>query len=156
MSTVQPRKGEVIPEKIFIKDIKITNAQVNSVSDFDTSSDETEFDLSLTTKTLFNEEKGCRIIFEVDISKINENQVTLASATFTIKFDFQIENLDTFLNYSEDKTSMTADAEIGIALMGIAYSTARGILLSRTAGTVLEGIILPVIDPAVLLKETNK
>jgi hypothetical protein len=40
--------------------------------------------------------------------------------------------------------------------MGIAYSTARGIILSRTAGTAVDGIILPVIDPAMLLNETNK
>ena len=49
----------------------------------------------------------------------------------------------TFLDHQKDKASVTADSEIDI-------------LLTRMAGTVLEGVILPLIDPAVLLKETNK
>lgn len=48
----------------------------------------------------------------------------------------------TFLDHQKDKASVTANSEIDI-------------LLTRMSGTILEGLILPVIDPAVLLKETN-
>jgi len=44
-------------------------------------------------------------------------------------------------------------------LLSIAYSTSRGIVLSRTQGTLLNGVILPVIDTRVLmagLRESKK
>lgn len=40
--------------------------------------------------------------------------------------------------------------------MGIVYSTAGGIILTRTTGTVLDGIILSVINPALLLEGESK
>jgi hypothetical protein len=37
--------------------------------------------------------------------------------------------------------------------MGIAFSTARGIVFDRTQGTFFGGVILPVIDPKKLIVE---
>lgn len=47
---------------------------------------------------------------------------------------------------------MQVDIGLAASLVGLAYSTARGIILERTSGTILNGIIIPVIDPMKLLK----
>lgn len=57
------------------------------------------------------------------------------------------------LIFVEDSTSkvVKASRDLGMSLIAIAYSTTRGIVLTRTAGTVLNGLILPVVDTAKLL-----
>lgn len=48
------------------------------------------------------------------------------------------------------------DSILGTTLMGIVYSTARGIILERTQGTFFNGVILPVINPNKLIKPKSK
>ncbi|MNK09424.1 hypothetical protein D3C87_273840 [compost metagenome] len=150
MNQVQRKPGVVIPEKIIIKDVKITNAQVNSTSEIEGGWEEVEMNIS--TKSLFSGDVACRVIFTVVMEKKDENDQILIGATFTIEFDFEIENLNDFRTHSSDVDHpVQIDRNLGVALMGIVYSTARGIVLTRTAGTVLDGIILPVIDPSTIL-----
>ncbi|SEB17056.1 hypothetical protein [Pedobacter hartonius] len=152
MNTVQPKIGQVDPDKISIRNIKITNAQVNSLLD-EPVNDQDDVKIQLNTTTMFNQENESRIIFQINITKRKESGEEIANATFTIQFDFHVENLDEFLSYPDgpEKDSLTADASIGSTLMGIAYSTSRGIILTRSNGTPLQGVILPVIDPRNLL-----
>jgi len=54
----------------------------------------------------------------------------------------------------QDESGKTyIDKNIGGTLLGIAYSTARGIVLERTQGSYLGGVVLPVIDPIVAIKD---
>jgi hypothetical protein len=46
------------------------------------------------------------------------------------------------------------EGKLGGALCGIAYSTAWGIVLERTASTLFGGVVLPVIDPNILLRSS--
>jgi hypothetical protein len=154
MDKSPPKAASIVPEKILFRNIKITNAQVNASEDAEASWEEVA--LSVSTKTLFNESNGCRVVFVLDIEKLNEDGLHLIKANFTIDFDFEVENMADFVKKTEDTSSVEVSAELGTALMGIVYSTARGIVLTRTAGTVLDGIILPVIDPALLLEGESK
>jgi hypothetical protein len=45
----------------------------------------------------------------------------------------------------------TIDGRLAATVLGIAYSTARGIVVERTQGTFFNGAILPVINPSSLL-----
>jgi len=46
---------------------------------------------------------------------------------------------------------------LAATLLGIAYSTSRGIIVEKTQNTFLGGIILPCIDPyKVLMEEEGK
>lgn len=45
---------------------------------------------------------------------------------------------------------------MGATLLGIAFSTARGIIFERTRGTFFDGVILPVVDPFKVLEEKYK
>lgn len=148
------KAAKIIPEKILFRNIKITNAQVNATDDGENGWD--EISLSVSTKTLFNESNGCRVVFALDMEKLNDEGESIIKANFTIDFDFEIENMSDFVRKTDDPKSIDVSSELGVTLMGIIYSTARGIILTRTAGTVLDGIILPVINPAILLEGESK
>ncbi|TDO20302.1 hypothetical protein [Pedobacter duraquae] len=151
MKELTQPKGVVIPEKIHLLGVNIANAQVNSsISD---SAGWDELTLNIGSATLFNEDYLCRLSLMIDMEKPGEDgQPPMIKANFSIDFDFQIENIMELIVVEEgSKTVVNAARQLGISLMGIAYSTARGIILTRTGGTVLNGLILPVVDTAKLL-----
>lgn len=71
---------------------------------------------------------------------------------FLMDFVFQIENLSDFL--VEDSDSTQVHSILGATLLGICFSTSRGIVLERTKGTPFAGFILPIINPLKTLFET--
>ncbi|SFA59868.1 hypothetical protein SAMN04488511_12412 [Pedobacter suwonensis] len=148
ISQQQPKTAKVLPDKIHLTKVTITNAQVNGP----TNSQETWEDVAMTLKssTAFNETTGCRIILIIDLNKDHADPTQQIRANFTIEFLMEIENLEEF-KIAQVEDEIKLDSRLGATLMGIVYSTARGIILTRTAGTVLQGIILPVLDPATLL-----
>lgn len=71
---------------------------------------------------------------------------------YDLEFHFTVDNFQEFVHKdAQDKTMI--EAVLGATLLGIAFSTARGIIYERTRGTFLDGVILPVIDPQKLLME---
>lgn len=74
------------------------------------------------------------------------------SGRFVLDFIFAVDNLPDFLTKSEGKTVPTVHPQLVLLLSSVAYSTARGILWTRLAGTVLEGVSLPLIDPRELFQ----
>jgi hypothetical protein len=158
MSQVQHKPSVVIPEKILIRNIKITNALVNAPSEKGQGLEEVAIHIS--ARTFFSDNHDCRIILISEFSLENDKGIDEIKASFTIQFDFEIENIEDFLIYSTDtegteEKTVQVDANLGATLMGIAYSTARGIILTRTGGTALEGIVLPVVDPMTLVKSST-
>lgn len=65
------------------------------------------------------------------------------------EFVFQVEDWGDWLREMED--DLAIDPTFVTTLGGVAYSTTRGMLMARAAGTILEGCILPIIDPTDLL-----
>ncbi|GAH33667.1 unnamed protein product [marine sediment metagenome] len=85
----------------------------------------------------------------------NDKELGL-NGEYGIEFLFEIDNFEEFIekNDEEKHTDGTNDQEdsmvsgvLGGTLMGIVYSTARGMILERTQGTYFKGVILPVINP---------
>ena len=152
-NSAQHKAANVIPEKIFIRKINITNAQVNGPEDPEATWEEVE--IKINAATFFNQEIGCRVALSVDILKEDDDLSKQIKANFTIDFFLDIENLQDFkIDNNAGETQL--DARLGATILGIVYSTARGIVYTRTAGTALQGVILPVIDPAVLLTNEIK
>lgn len=91
-----------------------------------------------------------RIRMDIAIDGLNENKEdTGVRGNFGIEIVFNIENLNQFI--SGEGNSFEIDGDFGAVIMGIVYSTARGIIFEKTRGSFLEKIILPVINPAELL-----
>lgn len=72
---------------------------------------------------------------------------------FELEFTFTVGNLAELL-LTTDQPTAQLHPQLLLLLLSVAYSTARGILWTRLAGTPLEGITLPLINPSQLLPPT--
>jgi len=55
----------------------------------------------------------------------------------------------------QDENGLFIPDHFLVTLISLSISTTRGLLLGRGAGTLLEKIILPIIDPKLLLQKKN-
>ena len=69
------------------------------------------------------------------------------SGKFELQLFFEVENLAELMLTDDEHPEPIVHPQLGLMLASIAYSTARGILWTRLAGTPLEGISLPIIEP---------
>lgn len=88
--------------------------------------------------------------YEISAARSNDAPLDLMSK-YSIVFLFSIQNLPA-LAAVKDNELTSVDEVMLSSLLNIAYSTSRGILYTRFLGTVLEGVIMPVISTADLLK----
>jgi hypothetical protein len=102
------------------------------------------------TMALNAADKNMRIRLELKLDGVDGKDKELGlHAEYGIEFQLHIDNLDQFL---EDDNGITkVDGNMGATIMGIIYSTARGIIVERTQATYFNGVILPVISPKDLL-----
>jgi hypothetical protein len=89
----------------------------------------------------------------LDITVGTSPKPTGISGRFELDFIFAIGNLSELL-VDADQSEPQLHPQLVLLLTSVAYSTARGILWTRLAGTPLEGITLPLINPAQLLQPT--
>jgi hypothetical protein len=89
--------------------------------------------------------------FEIRVSKKNADLVEISSH-FVIAFLYTVKNLEE-LTISAEDNFVTVDEELVSSLLNITYSSSRGIIYTRSLGTAMEGLILPVISTADLLHQ---
>lgn len=140
------------PEKIDIIDFKIIKGAIENPFEFNSKKVKGhKFDLDLDLN--FNlADRLAKADFKVEVeSTSNGENDAEAKGAFHFVFIFHIENIDELVEEKEDK-SLNVNGGLGNALASIAYSTSRGILMTRFQGTSLNDFILPVINPNDLLK----
>lgn len=141
------------PEKIQILDFKLLKGQVETPEEFDEEKLK-GFDLDNSLKLGFNlDEKMAKVDLKIKITAESTDD-TVASTLFQMAFIFQIANLDELAKMDEKQVLMLHPA-LGNSLAAIAYSTARGVLLTRLQGTVFQDFILPVVSSTKLLMLDN-
>jgi hypothetical protein len=91
------------------------------------------------------EAKMCRVTLEFEFISESVQQDNKAHANFVIETHFQIENFEELIENTD--TGIKIDITLPVHLVGMAYSTARGIILERLQSSPFKGLILPVIDP---------
>lgn len=147
------RKTVIDPKDISIISIKVISGNIASDEDIDTNI-VTSFNTAFEVQTGLNLDQGAiRILIKIILVGIdsNDKQVDI-SGKYTIEFIFRIVKLESYvISRDEEKQELTMDDVLASTLMAIVYSTSRGIVLTRTQGTVLDGVVLPVIDPLQLL-----
>jgi|VirMetMinimDraft_7_1064189.scaffolds.fasta_scaffold18294_4 hypothetical protein len=113
------------------------------------------YSFSFAQKSAFNHEEGMvRIQLFILLKAQGDNASDLGiQGEFGIEFNYKIDNIETLYTKGEDG-KLHYDVSLGATLMSISYSTARGIILQQTQGSIisLSGVIMPVINPADLLK----
>lgn len=145
-------KGKFDADLVSISSIKTLkgNIEVGNI-DFQGSPDTYQFSFSTITN-IERLQKLIRFLIDVEITNVDAKNVpTGTRASFTNEFVFKIDNLEELVMFNEGMKTAQIDIELGIAMAGMAYSTMRGIIHMRTQGTVLNGIILPVVKPINLL-----
>lgn len=75
------------------------------------------------------------------------------NAQFIIEFYFHIDDVS---QYIDDLEKRKISANIGVPMLSVAFSTARGIIMEKTNRTHFQDLIVPVIDPVFLLTEGMK
>ncbi len=89
-----------------------------------------------------------RLFIELE-GQDDKGQPLGVQAGYAFDFEVEVRNLNTFR--VEHGEAPAIHAQLAATLMGILFSTARGLVLERTKGTYLDGAILPVIDPRKLM-----
>jgi len=147
MSTIHPELITILSIKIFKSNISATDEYMNDpVKPAGT-------EINVGQNTAFNlEKKNIRIRLIVKLeAKKNETESLGLTGEYVLEFHFHIDDLEQFIIKKDDKKYI--DSKLGGTLNGIVYSTARGIIYERTAATAFEGVVLPVIDPNLLLEK---
>lgn len=144
--------SSIKPELIHLHSLKVYKTLVNASENYiDNPVEIKNISVQYAQNSAFNfEEKAIRIRLEILMLAVDgEDKEIGLNAEYGIEFHFVVENLDEFVEVEGDKKSISG--MLGGTLMGIAYSTARGIVFDRTQGTHFKGVILPVIDPKELV-----
>lgn len=65
-------------------------------------------------------------------------------------------NVDTVYEFVKEASIDIKDKRILVQLLGIAFSTVRGIILNRTIGNFMNDIYLPIINPTEMIEDMFK
>jgi hypothetical protein len=97
--------------------------------------------------------KRIRVVadYEIRASKKGSDVVDIKSQ-YKIAFIYSVERIAEFA-FPDDDELVTVDDEMLSSVLNITYSTSRGILYTRCLGTVMDGLILPIIPTADLLNK---
>ncbi len=88
----------------------------------------------------------------VELEALDEKGKPLGlTASYAFEFHFTIHGLGAFATKMDEGASALHPV-MANTLMGIIFSTVRGMVLERTKGTYFDGVILPVIAPGDLSK----
>lgn len=145
---------QIVPEKISILGIRILGGNITSEQDVQGDNIKSYQVQYGVTDDLNFEDKKFRFLFNVNIDALDESDNIIGvNGQYNIEYIFHIENLDYYVSSvnHENKNIVFYDI-LPYTLLSIVYSTSRGIVLSRTIGTILDGVILPVINVQDLIK----
>jgi hypothetical protein len=144
--------NKIVPELISIFFVKVYRSNHSTSNEYlDKPVQPATFRVQVAQNMAWNEgEKNMRIRLELKLEGVDKADKEIGlSAEYGIEFQVHVENLDQFIEV--DKEAKKVNGLMAATIMGIIYSTARGIIIERTQATYFNGIILPVIDPKNLL-----
>ncbi|MDO5968668.1 hypothetical protein Q4Q35_02500 [Flavivirga aquimarina] len=135
---------KIIPENINLFYIKVSECIIN-----DSQKDERlNYGINVAHNIQNNlKEEKIRIELILDIKSSDANNEF--NANFNIDFQFKIKDLADY--YEKDNKEPVFDGLFISTLMGISFSTARGIIFERLSKTNMRNVILPVVSPSKLL-----
>jgi len=145
---------KVDAEKIYLLNIRTLSGNIDGATDADINA-VVGHQFNFELRTGLNPDDniiGLQLMVAIEARDKSDNPLNV-KGSYTHEIVFKVENLIDFLDKveSEDKPRYNIDGGLGSTLVSIAYSTVRGIIFTRTQGTSLGSVILPVIDPKKLM-----
>jgi|JI9StandDraft_2_1071091.scaffolds.fasta_scaffold05258_8 hypothetical protein len=147
-----PVKSGVDPTKIRILRLAIAKASIEATDEYLAAPrDPVNTTTGFATGISFDlAQKLCRARLTIDLQGMDVNKQLLGlKGSYDLLCDLEVDNLTELSHLN--KGNLTVDGQLAATIMGIFYSTARGIILERTSGTFFGGVILPVLDPKQLI-----
>lgn len=142
----------VDPEKINILQINLIKSSIESPPDQNVDENVIDgFVMSMGNEINYSlENKMVRIRLLLNFEgELKDKGKSGLKGEFNIEYHFFVENLDD--NIKKDGELFKVNKNLIATLMGMAYSTSRGIVLERTSNTAFKGLIIPIINPNVAL-----
>jgi len=136
---------KINPEKIHLFHINIVESAIKDVS----QKGNNNFKINVAQTTMHNL-KDERVKIGLFIDLIHDEVTSDAKAHFVFDFHFKIEELNKYFELKEDNSPIFKGVFIA-SLLGISFSTARGVIYERLSNTNMQGIILPIISPQKML-----
>lgn len=138
---------------ITLASVQLINGSIESTPDVDISSvDNYTIDFGANIGSSI-ENNMVRILFDVKFTGCDKNEKPVnAAGKYEVDYVFRIEDLAKHVDIAQEGKKIILHPDLSVMLISIVYSTTRGIILTRTQGTILEGLILPVADPNELIK----
>ncbi|MCF6349383.1 MAG: hypothetical protein L3J20_14005 [Flavobacteriaceae bacterium] len=110
------------------------------------------FNIKVAHKTMHNlEDERIKIGLLIDL-ETDKTTDENANAHFNFDFHFQIDELKKHFKLNEKENPVFSGLLIA-TLLGLSFSTARGIIYERLSNTNLQGIILPIVSPQKMLSQ---
>jgi len=146
-------KRIVDPDKIDILSIRTLAGSIECTSQANARKVHTyDFGFELSS-AIEVERRLIGLKLKVDIEGLDVKQKRLAiTGTYTHEIIFFIENLEDFIDIAVNEHEASVDMALGSTLVGIMYSTVRGLIYARTQGTSLGVVTLPVVAPMKLME----
>lgn len=142
------KEAPIVAEEIELLHIDFVNSKINEGS----KAAKPSYDLKVAHKTSHNL-KDERIKIKLLINLLNQPaDGQINEANFEIDFHFRIQHLENFYTLKEDSNIPLISANLIATILGISFSTARGLLFERLANTNFQGVILPVVSPRKMLE----
>jgi len=142
-------------DKIHVLSIKTLSGNIECGPDADASAIAShEFSFGLGTG--LNPEDnivGLKLVVEIEARDKKDRPLPI-KGSYTHEMIFRVDNLEEFIE--NNGTEDIIDGLLGSTLVSIIYSTVRGIIYSRTQGTSLGVVIIPVIAPIKLMELGNE
>ncbi len=145
--------SKVDPTKIILEGIGIMRAAIDPTDDYIAAPVEPVTTTWNCTTAWNVDHKTSAIMFSlrVDLKGLDKKSKEIGlNGYYELGFRFKVVNLKELTQKTKDGDAV--DMHLLATIAGIAYSTTRGIVMDRTAGTYFNGVILPVIDPKQLLQ----
>ena len=150
--------AKVIPSKIKVVAVQLIKAHFDAGDSFlEDKPKPASFSFGMAHDLGYNAREQlsrCRLFINLEALDAKDNPLG-PTLEYGLEFVFQLGNLQDFIAEETD-TGPKMAASIGATLLGMAYSTARGIIYERTRGTYFDGVLLPVIDPYEALVSMNQ
>ncbi len=137
----------IFPEKIKLFNIEVVNTYIND----DTINDNLNLEFSVAHNTKHNL-KDERVKIELFINLLSQEEI---GVKFHIDFYFVIKDLSDQYKLNENNLPIFSSQFVA-TLLGICFSTARGLIFQQLQDTNFKGVILPVVSPLKMLASRNQ
>lgn len=137
----------IFPEKIKLFNIEVVNTYIND----DTINDNLNLEFSVAHNTKHNL-KDERVKIELFINLLSQEEI---GVKFHIDFYFVIKDLSDQYKLNENNLPIFSSQFVA-TLLGICFSTARGLIFQQLQDTNFKGMILPVVSPLKMLASRNQ